>query len=378
MESETYDIAIIGGGLAGLSLAIQSAMEGYRVVLFEKETYPFHKVCGEYISMESWPFLERLGVTLQDLQLPLIDKLDISDANGKRYHFNLPLGGFGISRYKLDNILYKIALEKSVHFFTGTKVVDVNFPNDAFVIDTSAGQFKARLAAGSFGKRSNLDIKWKRSFAQQKAGKLHNYIGIKYHIKYPNVPNVIALHNFKDGYCGISSIEDGICCLCYLTTAQNLQLSGQSIKQMEEQVLGKNPRLQEIFTNAEFLYDEPLAISQISFGQKSQIENHVLMLGDAAGMITPLCGNGMSMAMHASKLAFENMHAFLQGKIERQLMEQSYTKQWRQTFAKRLWMGRQVQRVFGGTTTTATFLQTMKAIPPLAKAIIRSTHGKPF
>jgi len=45
-----YDIAIIGGGLAGLSLAILAANANYSVALFEKEAYPFHKVCGEYIS----------------------------------------------------------------------------------------------------------------------------------------------------------------------------------------------------------------------------------------------------------------------------------------------------------------------------------------
>jgi flavin-dependent dehydrogenase len=45
-----YDVAIIGGGLAGLSLSIQLAKKNYSVVLFEKEKYPFHKVCGEYIS----------------------------------------------------------------------------------------------------------------------------------------------------------------------------------------------------------------------------------------------------------------------------------------------------------------------------------------
>ena len=47
MQQHQYDIAIIGGGLAGLSLAIQGADKGYKTVVFEKEQYPFHKVCGE-------------------------------------------------------------------------------------------------------------------------------------------------------------------------------------------------------------------------------------------------------------------------------------------------------------------------------------------
>ena len=60
--TEEFDIAIIGGGLAGLTLSIQCANAGYNTILFEKETYPFHKVCGEYISNESLPFLEKIEI----------------------------------------------------------------------------------------------------------------------------------------------------------------------------------------------------------------------------------------------------------------------------------------------------------------------------
>src|SRR5919107_6147468 len=77
---------IIGGGLAGLSLSIQLAKAGHKVILFEKEKYPFHKVCGEYISMESWNFLKRLGVHLEEFNLPVIKNLTISDAHGKSYN----------------------------------------------------------------------------------------------------------------------------------------------------------------------------------------------------------------------------------------------------------------------------------------------------
>ena len=55
------------------------------------------------------------------------------------------------------------------------------------------------------------------------------------------------------------------------------------------------------------------------------------MLGDSAGLITPLCGNGMSMAMNSSVLAFRNMDLFLQGKISRNTMTKTYTSQWQQT-----------------------------------------------
>ncbi|MFM9653743.1 NAD(P)/FAD-dependent oxidoreductase, partial [Streptomyces galilaeus] len=84
---QEVDIAIIGGGLGGLTMAIEAAQHGYSVMLFEKEHYPFHKVCGEYISYESWDYLERCGIPLSKMQLPSIHKLAISDMRGKVYAF---------------------------------------------------------------------------------------------------------------------------------------------------------------------------------------------------------------------------------------------------------------------------------------------------
>jgi flavin-dependent dehydrogenase len=72
--------------------------------------------------------------------------------------------------------------------------------------------------------------------------------------------------------------------------------------------------------------------------KKKQVEKNVLMIGDAAGMIAPLCGNGMSMALHASKLAARQIDLFLQDKLTREQMEQCYTQLWQQQFARRLKM----------------------------------------
>jgi flavin-dependent dehydrogenase len=373
-----YDVAIIGGGLAGLSLAIQCADKGYAVVLFEKETYPFHKVCGEYISMESWNFLEALEVPLRDLKLPLINSLKISDALGKSYDFELPLGGFGVSRFLLDNLLHKIALKKGVKVLTSTKVSNIIYKNGAFEITTNAGSYFSKVAAGSYGKRSNIDIKINRSFIQQKVNKLNNYVGVKYHVRYPHPPGAISLHNFQNGYCGISAVEEDKSCLCYLTTAANLEKANNSISLMEKTILSQNPALEKIFSHAEFLYSQPLVISQISFDNKTQVEDHMLMIGDAAGMITPLCGNGMSMALHGSKIAFQSINSFLQKMYEREEMEKEYTATWKSNFARRLWLGRKVQQLFGGKTSTALFLKTMNAFPVLANQLIKSTHGKPY
>src|SRR4051812_4787267 len=104
-----YDVAVIGGGLAGLATAISCAKAGRSVILFEKETYPFHKVCGEYISLESKNFMLELGLPLESYHLPLVDTLELSSPDGTVITQKLPLGGIGISRFKIDDELAKIA-----------------------------------------------------------------------------------------------------------------------------------------------------------------------------------------------------------------------------------------------------------------------------
>jgi len=374
----TYDTAIVGGGLAGLALSIQLAKKGYKIILFEKESYPFHKVCGEYISMESWPFLESLGVPLSQLQLPRINKLMVSAPNGSLLQEKLPLGGFGISRYKLDAILKDLAVAASVQVMEQCKVSDVTFDNGSFNIHTSSGNFYSAVCCGSFGKKSNLDVKWKRPFTRQDSRKLNQFTGVKYHIETEFAADVIALHNFKNGYCGISKIEDNRYCLCYLTHTDNLKDNDQSIEKMEETVLLKNPHLKHIWLHSKKLYEAPVSISQISFLQKSQVENHVLMLGDAAGLITPLCGNGMSMALHSAKIVAPLVESFLQKKTTREQMEHAYIKEWRHHFASRLKYGRAIQFFFGNEGVTNLFIVLLKRLPFITRWLISHTHGKTF
>lgn len=377
-SNNIYDVAIVGGGLAGLALSVQCAKAGYATILFEKEIYPFHKVCGEYISMECWDFLIQLGLPLQQMNLPVIKRLLITAPNGKKIEQQLPLGGFGISRYLMDNELYKITKAAGVIVAQGIKVDDINFDGNLFTISSAYGEVHSVVTAGCFGKRSNIDVRWKRNFIIKKNSSLNNYIGVKYHIKttWPN--DLIALHNFENGYCGISKVEDDKYCLCYLTTAKNLKSCGNTVADLEEQILKINPHLKNILTGAQKIFLPPVTIAQISFDKKQQVENNVLMIGDAAGMITPLCGNGMSMALHGSKIAFSTIQKFLLQQISRQQMENEYKLNWKKAFSKRLRSGRLIQKLFGKKWLTNIFITSLKPFPLFVKYLIRQTHGKPF
>lgn len=328
--------------------------------------------------MESWDFLVSLGLDLEEMNLPIISKLQVSATNGKLLEQKLPLGGFGISRFLLDHGLVQIARSAGVIVKENTKVNDIFFDQSEFRVDTSQQSYKAKVVCGSFGKRSNIDIRWKRRFSITARNKLNNYIGVKYHIKTDFPADTIALHNFENGYCGIVKIEEDKYCLCYLTTADNLQKSKGSVPVMEKTILAQNTHLKKIFAESTFLYEAPLVISQISFDKKTQVENHVLMTGDAAGMITPLCGNGMSMALHASKIAASQINMFLEGRISRAEMEEQYSRLWNQEFSQRLKMGRRIQSLFGNKWLTNSLISLIKPFPKIIRCLVRRTHGKPF
>ena len=106
------EIIIIGGGLGGLIAAHQLAKNGREVLLIEKKSYPFHRVCGEYISNEVRDFLVGENLFPEEIGPSDINKFQLSSIKGNVANMPLDLGGFGISRYALDYFLYKKAEER--------------------------------------------------------------------------------------------------------------------------------------------------------------------------------------------------------------------------------------------------------------------------
>ncbi|HEY0740420.1 MAG TPA: NAD(P)/FAD-dependent oxidoreductase [Chryseosolibacter sp.] len=366
-------VIIIGGGIAGLISGIQLRKRGIPCTLFEKKSYPLHRVCGEYISNEALPFLKRENLFPEKFSPPHINEFLLSSVTGKVSTLPLDLGGFGISRFSFDNFLFETAKNAGVEVNVETEVNSVRFEENHFYVDAANKIMEADVVIGAFGKRSKLDVVLKRSFVQKRSP----FVGVKYHVRSDHPVNQIALHNFQGGYCGINSVEDGIFNICYLSERENVKKFG-SIEAMEENVLHQNPHLKHIFTNSDFLFQKPEVINEISFETKSPVEDHILMTGDSAGMIAPLCGNGMAIAIHSAKIAVEIISDFTVGKISRSEMERRYTVEWRKNFSKRLWRGRKIQLLFGNAALSQAAVNLVLHSKSLANFLVRKTHGQPF
>lgn len=365
----SFDIIIVGGGLAGLTAANHLSRYDIPICLIEKKEYPSHKVCGEYVSNEILPYLRSLEIDPFSIGAKNITKFEITDSSGKPIHVDLPLGGFGISRYAFDNFLYEQIRNKITIAFDA--VTDIEKVGEQFHVVTQGNKnFKAPIILGAFGKRSNIDTFLKRDFIQKKSP----WLAVKCHYEFDFPDDMVALHNFPGGYCGLSKTEEDVVNACYLATFKSFK-KVKNIQIFQQEVLSQNPRLKSFFNEAIPVFENPLTISQISFDKKDPVENHIFMAGDSAGLIHPLCGNGMAMAIMGAKLFSELFLNFQYGKISRKTFENTYILTWKKEFSSRLETGFYIQKALMNPRISRLGFSIGRTFPQLVSKLIKHTHG---
>jgi flavin-dependent dehydrogenase len=366
------DVLIIGGGLAGLTTALHLQKSGRMVTLIEKNDFPCHKVCGEYVSNEVLPYLDWLDLTIDSLSPNQITQLQLTTLSGKSIMTGLSLGGFGISRYEFDYFLYQQLIKRGVNLVKDT-VTTIEFANDEFTVSLLLGnELKVKHVIGAYGKRSSIDMKLSRSFVQDKSP----FLAIKGHYSGDFAKGLVAIHNFRGGYCGVSKIENDKINICYLADYNSFQ-KYKNITTYQENVLYQNRHLKKIFEESIPLFEEPMVISQLFFGEKQRVENHILMVGDSAGLIHPLCGNGMAMAIHGAKIVAELLIKLQKNEINsRAGLEHAYNKRWNSEFRTRLRMGHILSTLLRKEKLSALLLHGLTKFPFALNQIIEKTHGK--
>lgn len=372
------DVIVVGGGLAGTHAATVLAQRGQRVLLLEAEKYPRHKVCGEFLSPEcsalfaETGFLERLHA----LNPAPIRTVRLTAPNGVAWHSEFPAPAFGVSRYALDAALAAYAQAQGVEVCDGARVSGIaGSLRDGFTVMARGAQgvqtFTGRGVIAAHGKRSNLDRVLQRAFLRLS----QPYIGLKRHFAGPALPGHIDLHIFGGGYCGMSQVEGGATNVCLLVRQDVFQRAAQGeteqfIRWMHEQ----NPALGAWLAQAAPLLPEWLSIGQVPFVPKTLLEGDVLMAGDAAGMIAPLAGDGMAMALHSGKLAADALALYLDGQLEAEAAKQQYVEAWKRHFRGRLQLGRVLQAIMLRPALLTPGLRLMNLLPALGNLLLTQTR----
>jgi len=371
-----YDAIIIGGGLAGCSTALQLARRGHSVVLFEKGTYPRQKLCGEFLSPEVRASFRHLGLTdqIQAEGATAIQQARLTAANGTETTHALPEPAVGLSRYALDALLYRTACEAGVEGHPGTRVTDVQGSlEDGFAVTAEGTPVTGRIVIGAHGRRGALDRTLDRPFLNEQSP----YVAFKAHYAGPAaeaLSGTIELHSAPGGYCGLSPVEAGRINVCWIGRVDALTSAGGTPTAMLTQHLRQNAALDERLHGLERVSEGFEAVSQVPLMPKERFVDDVCMVGDAAGMIAPLCGDGMGMALQTADLAAPLLDRFLRER-DASPFRHDYRAAWRDAFGQRMRLGRWAHAAAFRPRAAQALIRACRWMPPFARWLIRSTRG---
>ncbi|MFP4227533.1 MAG: NAD(P)/FAD-dependent oxidoreductase [Salinivenus sp.] len=368
-----FDVVIIGGGLAGCSAARQLAQRGHTVCLLEQQTYPRHKLCGEFLSPEAQASFRRLDV-LEDVMAAgarAIHQTRLTAPNGTETEHDLPAPALGLSRYRLDALLFDHACRAGVDGRPGTRASTVRGNLETgFTVHTTDGDVRARVVLGAHGRRTRLDRSLDRPFLDVSSP----YVGFKAHYKGRGVPETIELHSAPGGYCGVSPVESDRANVCWIGRVDALKAAGGTPEAMLSD-LRQNPALDDRLQRLTRVSDRFEAVSQVPLMPKSRFVNDICMVGDAAGMIAPLCGDGMAMALQAADLATPLVSDFITDRHSAASFRRTYDRRWQRTFGTRMRLGRWVHTAAFRPGAAAALVRACRWLPPVARWLIRSTRG---
>ena len=380
-----YDVAVVGGGPAGCSAAIHLAQAGARVVLLEARAYPHDKLCGEFLSPECAGLLDGLGLTatLRGLGPAAIDTACLTAPDGTLWESRLPAPAWGLTRRALDQALAQRAQAVGVDVRTGATVTRIEGGLAAgFQVRVmgSGAPVAARAVIAAHGRRGALDKTLDRRFLRQP----QPFVGLKTHLAGPPLPGRIELHGFPGGYCGLSEVERGTApggraANLALLVCEDVfrRVSGpgpERVPAFIHWMRGQNPRLEAWLAQAAPLDERWLSIAQVPFGPKRAVVNEIFMAGDSAGLITPLAGDGIAMALRGGQMAAECLLAFLAGQQTAAQACAGYARDWRRQFAGRVRLGRLLQVFMLRPRLLGFGLRVLRAAPGMGEFVVTHTR----
>ena len=371
-----YDLIVVGAGPAGSACAITAARTGRKVLLLEKDCFPRHKVCGEFVSGESLGLLASLlngardqekshlfeskGLDFNELAArPEIDSARIFlDNRVVRLPISPPARS--IPRFDLDAALFHSAQRSGVKAQEGVVVRRVE-QNRNFTVYSAAGPFTAGAVVNSTGR-------WSQLTQYDVTGK-EKWIGMKAHFLEAGAPPSVDLYYFSGGYCGVQPVSPDAVNVCAMVRAD----AAHSL----EEVFAAHPELWRRSRDWDALFPT-VTTSPLYFRRPVTRDQGMLLAGDAAGFIDPFAGDGISLAMQSGALATECLAGFLEGKISIAEAQAQYADAYNQRLAPAFRNSARVRRLLAAPVWLRSMLLALAGTPPIARMIVRRTRARTF
>ncbi|MBK8150221.1 MAG: NAD(P)/FAD-dependent oxidoreductase [Acidobacteria bacterium] len=338
-------IVIAGAGPAGSSLAIRLANLGFAVTLIEREKFPRHKLCGEFVSPECLEHFRELGVL--DAMLGVggdrIVRTSFFSLSGKSVSVSSDWLGSGggalsISRSVMDDLLLKRAREAGVEVLEETQVTGLEV-QDGLVKNLRAKSGDSRrfeisgdLFVDATGRAGHV-AKFVSKSKTENPKTRNRLVGFKAHLENVHLePGNCEIYFFDGGYGGLSFVENGLANHCFLVSAERFKEAG-SVDRLLETVIFKNKRAFAALRDSQPVIDW-IAVSVEGFGRRELLPAHNLFaVGDAAAFIDPFTGSGMLMAFESASI----LAAAIGGPSNADIGAE-YSSRYESKFARRLWV----------------------------------------
>ena len=393
MIPTTCDVAIVGAGPAGATLAGLLAKRGVDVVLLERDAFPRDKLCGEFLSFEARPILEELGVAdAVERRSVGISTSRIFAQGGAMVHTQLPAQALGVARLHLDETLFERAGALGARCLSRARVTSLTPTSEgADIVFEHAGAthtLRASVAVGAWGRRTSLDRHMGRPFTQVQ----HPWVGMKQHHVARDarseaklhawLDDTVELHAFDGGYCGLNFVDEHTVNACALLTQDAFEaLGGKTWAQLAQSMQRSCDSLRARMACMVPANQATQAVAQVPFERKELSHDGVFWLGDAAGMITPMTGDGQAMAIESASLLAPVIDGLLADLAHQsraravRCAEDAWKRQWHKHFSVRHRLGRVLQSILIRPALADGVIRFGAHVPALPNLLARATRG---
>jgi flavin-dependent dehydrogenase len=384
------DIVVVGAGLAGSGIAAALGQRGWDVLLIERDYFPRHKVCGEFLSPEAQHSLRTLGV-LDDVAalepFPL-RAAAITTPGGATIEMALPEDAWGLSRHALDARLADAVERCGGEVWQGAAVTHTSHDADAYVVHVRRSAEHGRMQMHSIQARAVIMACGRHSSAAlpphntaQGADKRgwRNCVGLKIHYENVRMEPRVELYLFPGGYVGINPVEGGRANVCLLITYAAFQAAGRSLFCVLEMAATRHAMLAERLRWARAVAESECAVAPVDTQRQPapwDVQAGLACLGDTAAMIPPLAGDGMAMALRSAELCLDPADAHLQGQLSLAGWEAEYSRAWRREFGRRLRLGQTLQAMLTTPGLGDVMAGIGRRLPWAARWMLDGTRGR--
>ncbi len=302
MEHEAQ-VLVIGGGPAGSATALHLARAGVSVLLIERDTFPKQKCCGEGIMPHGVKQIEELGLldAVREAQAMPFD--GITYRHGKHEASGCFPGGeegIGIRRLRLDALFHQAILEQAGVRVVPAEMNHIEVDNRCAVVTCGDQVFRGQVVVGADG--LNSQVRKQRGLEARRAGR--NRYGGNFHLELPESRpqyDKVEVH-FSKGYeiylTPVAPREVCVAILCEKAQAKSLagdRLGG--LRRLAEACPSFPRDLVDARTISEGFFCGPLRQTV-----PKVVADRTALVGDAAGFLDPITGEGLSVALVSAKL----------------------------------------------------------------------------